>query len=929
MKTYGLMLLCICLCLLNVGKTHAQHANEKMIWDSLLKIEDDSILSIQQKLQAANNLKAGFEKLHVPPDSVYARILHRIGLYRYLQNNNIPDNTAITYTRQAAAINNSKAKSASQRFAFSSYRNLALYYRALGMYSRAIHYFDSAIILGKKLQMDDNAVLTSIANKNDLLFLNGDHQKCVEDATLALEDAKRKQLPSFELLFYNQRGQSNFYLANITRAQNDADSAQAIATTENNSYELATAFKTKALAYAYNKEADAARKWFNNCVAERNKTKDYAQIADDYIDFGNYYFNQEKDLINAARFYTTARLNADMAGDNEKLAKIYTNLGEVSFAKHNYNEAANYYAKALQHLGIDSSMNLLHVPRLSRMDMRFNADLLLEMLDKKIQLLLTYYKLNHDQPYLTSTLEHASVMDSLITLVRHQQSGEQSKLYWRNRTQRFYENAIEACYFAQNNSRAFFFIEKSRAVLLNDRLSELGASATLPPEEMRNQEQLQLTIIEEQQKLSSLNPNSPENEAQQIKLLQAKEAQDQYLKTLEQKYPAYYQYKYEDAVPTLQNLQVYLQQQQQSFIHYFMGDSALYVLAITPATAKLTRLSDEAVNETSLSEYLKMCSDKSYLNKHYQQFAGESNKLYNQLVAPLQLPKGRIIICPGSFMLPFESLCSDTTGKNFLLYDYSVSYVYSARYLLKKQLFSNSSSNGDFLGIAPVNFAGYLHLASLLSSGNALRSASLHYKSSRLLLLNNASHQNFISNAENYAVVNVFSHARADSINEPLLYLNDSVLHLYELQLINKPAAQLVVLSACQTNVGLNATGEGIYSLARGFAATGIPSISATLWSADEGAIYAITEKFHQYLVAGMPKDEALRRAKLAYMQENSGEKSLPYYWANMVLIGDATPLHLAGKQKNTFWPIELAISALALIGLVIIVVRRKRKTAI
>ena len=147
-----------------------------------------------------------------------------------------------------------------------------------------------------------------------------------------------------------------------------------------------------------------------------------------------------------------------------------------------------------------------------------------------------------------------------------------------------------------------------------------------------------------------------------------------------------------------------------------------------------------------------------------------------------------------------------------------------------------------------------------------------------------------------YTVVNVFSHASADSTaTEPRLYMQDAAINLSELQLNNKPAARLVVLSACQTNVGKNATGEGIYSQARGFSSAGIPSIAATLWNADEDMIYEISSKFNKYLSQEMSKDMALRSAKFGFLKSHAGsEKSLPYYWANLVMIGNTEPLALS-----------------------------------
>jgi hypothetical protein len=120
--------------------------------------------------------------------------------------------------------------------------------------------------------------------------------------------------------------------------------------------------------------------------------------------------------------------------------------------------------------------------------------------------------------------------------------------------------------------------------------------------------------------------------------------------------------------------------------------------------------------------------------------------------------------------------------------------------------------------------------------------------------------------------------------------------------------------------VGKAATGEGIYSLARGFAAAGIPSVAATLWKADEQTIYAISKKFNEYLSEGINKDEALQKAKLYFILNNSSEKMLPYYWANMILIGNTDAIGLTTKHNNYWW----WIGGFFLIAGIIILIRKK-----
>ena len=51
-----------------------------------------------------------------------------------------------------------------------------------------------------------------------------------------------------------------------------------------------------------------------------------------------------------------------------------------------------------------------------------------------------------------------------------------------------------------------------------------------------------------------------------------------------------------------------------------------------------------------------------------------------------------------------------------------------------------------------------------------------------------------------------------------------------------------------------------------------------------------------------MSKDEALQKAKLFFIQHNGSEKMLPYYWANIILIGNADAINLATKQNNFWW---------------------------
>jgi CHAT domain-containing protein len=117
-------------------------------------------------------------------------------------------------------------------------------------------------------------------------------------------------------------------------------------------------------------------------------------------------------------------------------------------------------------------------------------------------------------------------------------------------------------------------------------------------------------------------------------------------------------------------------------------------------------------------------------------------------------------------------------------------------------------------------------------------------------------------------------------------------------------------LSACETGVGQLLPGEGLNSLSRAFEFAGCPNIVPSLWQIDDKATAAIMETFYKELAAGSPKDLALRKAKLAYLDQAIGTEGHPFYWAGNILIGDATPVVLHNDTAS-FWFILLLATAI------------------
>lgn len=889
------------------------------VWNKVVGIENNEELSIAEKLFSCEKLQESFLTDKLPEDSVYARLLHRIAALRFLLNNEIATPKIIDGTIRAIRINTSGQKNCSPYFAINSYVNLAMYYETVKFYKKAYTYYDSAIINNDSKKLMNPMADLCYINKVLISLRLGDYQSCIEDCTRGIFIATKSGRLNMLATLYNQRAQSYNYLKKIDLAFADIDSARRYALILYNEYELATEAKTRGLLETELQQYDKALLSFSKSLKYRLADGDLSQIADDYTDIGNFYLKR-KDYRKAIDSYTKTIQYAQKANDGERLCKAYTNLSETFFLKGSnadYKQSEQYYKKALTVFGIHQE-SLFQNPSLQKLSSIGNTDLQFVLLGNKTELLLHLYKKNNKKEYLDACISTGLLMDSAITLARHAQTNENSKLYWRNSTRLFFVNILEACYLANDPDHGFYFMEKSRAVLLNDKLNETAASIRLPEEEAFKEQQLRLKLVEAKMQMNSIDIRHNDYNKSQLKFLQVKDEFERYIKTLEQKYPAYYQYKYEDAIPSLLALQQNLKQNNETFLHYFIEDTVLYILAIDANEARMTRADKDKFNEKDLKALLNFCSNKQMLNSRYNDFSALSHKLYNTLFAGMNIAPGRIIISQDNTLIPFEVLCKDGSGRNFLLYDYVFSYVYSASFLLKQT--TNRKATADFIGFAPVTFAPSLNLPSLKNAANALRKSATHYNDMLLLENNKALRQSFLSQIGGYNVASVFTHAFADSVsNEPVLFMHDSMINLSELQLLNNPATQLVILSACQTNVGRNETGEGVYSLARGFASVGIPAVSATLWKADENAIYQISDKFNEYIAKGYRKDEALRESKLNFLEAGNNEKLLPYYWANMVLIGKSDPVQLLPSSSSLFSILGSVIAGLAVIGLVII----------
>jgi CHAT domain-containing protein len=145
--------------------------------------------------------------------------------------------------------------------------------------------------------------------------------------------------------------------------------------------------------------------------------------------------------------------------------------------------------------------------------------------------------------------------------------------------------------------------------------------------------------------------------------------------------------------------------------------------------------------------------------------------------------------------------------------------------------------------------------------------------------------------AQNARVVHFACHARADNV-DPLgsgLLLapagsDEGLLTAAEVVSRWRLRADVVMLSACETAVGVSRRYEGLYGSARAFLFAGSRSVGASLWQVSDASTARLMGAFYREYARGVGKAEALRRAQVELLRSEG--HSDPYFWAGFVLIG-------------------------------------------
>jgi CHAT domain-containing protein len=111
--------------------------------------------------------------------------------------------------------------------------------------------------------------------------------------------------------------------------------------------------------------------------------------------------------------------------------------------------------------------------------------------------------------------------------------------------------------------------------------------------------------------------------------------------------------------------------------------------------------------------------------------------------------------------------------------------------------------------------------------------------------------------------------------------MDDGYLTAKEAARLNLDGTKLVVLSACETGLGLQRTGEGLFGLRRALTVAGARGTLLSLWKVPDAATEIFMSRFYDLLGQGIPPAEAVRRVQAEFRSKpRINGWSDPFYWA-------------------------------------------------
>ncbi|MDR6196550.1 CHAT domain-containing protein [Siphonobacter sp. BAB-5404] len=748
------------------------------------------------------------------------------------------------------------------------YNQHGMDYNNIGDFSQAEINFQKALHVAYQYKLE--ALYTYLENNLSGLYVNlGKYDQALAIALPSLKNSKEKvttisYLINISHIYFllNKFPQVKLYL---TKAQN-----------------LINLYKKEDVKEAFDSEPMLWRNW------------------------GQYYAAIDQNLKALSAYNRSLELGLRRWGKHHTyLSLIYRDKAKLLQKQNDLTGALNNYRYAMNAVYIGSTLQSFQdLPDLNN-GIISEPDLLESLIGQAAVL----RQLPNQNLYLKPSFQSYQLALELAERIRLNYDVADTKLLFGQQIAAVSEEALSAAFDLYQKTKqpyylkqAFHFTESTRGSTLSDARREQALKKTFVPEPLRIEES-QLKSSISALKVQLMQPLS-EQEKKPIKYKMLEE--ELKLDKLRQKLRKFIPLQQLRASQPVQiaTLQKDLLDPTTALLSYVMTARSLYAFVITSQQVKWVEI-PFGPNERNVIAHLQQCL---YDNPGLDPYKGHkwANLAYNSLFQPIKafLSKiDRLIIIRDKELnyLPFEVLEQSTSGRDYLLKNYSIRYAYGASMAQIQQINGLTRGTKQALAMAPFSDSSV--------QKNPMRDKSLNPLPASLeeiqavggtqFVNKGATKAEFLDHYKAAEVIHLATHARTDDKEAErsfiAFYPNNHNYKLYTDELYNLSFShtQMVVLSACETGRGRLHRGEGLMSLARGFLYGGCPSVVTTLWNAHDQSSAFLSERLYFHLHQGLPIDQALQKAKLDFFASPLGASyDHPYFWANLVLIGDASVVY-------------------------------------
>ena len=826
--------------------------------------------------------------------------------------------------REAGIVPNPKLMTA--------YINLGIIHKQAGLYQYALGYFNKAQQVLKqapdKYQEKAGPLYQSLSSLyHDL----GDYEQAQQYAELAIFHFSQKFGPNCIQLadiYYNLALLASDLKDPIAQTAHIKKALEIQKTNANpDLYKLADCYEQTCISFM-NINADSMLYYahLSGALLDTLEEQGGLERASNISYFAMTYAQKDQYSKADSLMFISETMVRDIYGKQHILTANYlTNHANILYKAGQYKTALKLYDASLAGYGYTKGCNL---------DTVVHANELLDNLIKRNRTLIHLYD---QQPngMVRDEIDAAWVeIVHLLDYLRRRHQGNEAKLLFAHQFKEGAEDAINWYLRAgkENYPMAWQFAEKSRALALLEAFR--NANAWSLPQASDSLHVQADVLIAENKKWYNLYANA-ENDLERseylTQLMQVRAQQEICLRNLEKTDATFYKAKYDNRVVTIPEVRSLLRPRQ-ALLEYFVGDSSLFLFVVRKDTLIVQQVKKDFPLESWITDFqqglygyytTEKAKRTSALNESslgaYLKFAPI---LHDKLIEPVKkwLPAQVLLVTDGVLgFIPFDALLNGAPQdiNNFktypyLLNQYQFSYSYSAT-LIPNQFDNQQTTPTErrFLTFAPFYEQDTLLIAAKDGSIRPTKGQSapiaigstdpLHLRMGGDVVAGAYAQKNrFVEMAFRYRILHIAAHGIADNRVGDYAYLtfaksNDTsktallyAKDIYQLRL----KADLIVLSACETAVGKVRRGEGIISLARAFSYAGAKSTVTTLWKIADDRTAELMDVFYQYLGEGRTKDEALRLARMRYLEQSNVRSCHPFYWAAFVPQGDMRPLN-------------------------------------